>query len=402
MDDTEPLVLSDELINALLDDDHPPEDIQKLVDDEMAAMAAAAAVAPPPPPPARRRTSSVPPAKPRPPSALSKITGEWEPVQITLRDPAFMSRIKLAGVGHQCTHWQPFCLIAHWRRSCNANRGGRGSQQPYPCPVAGCRRSINFDLVVLFDDLSQGHERPPPLPADVDDALLVRRPIMVGASMRPVVPDAAKRGIVDRSLIAAPNTEEDGGAPEPMEDPQTLKRRKMLKEALEHPPDFWRDRYCLERDALKKLRRRTLRASEQLNIMLADNAELRATLKERVAAIEALRSSAAPPLDTAAIASIPVPRQLLNDSRFVAHKKKTQLEYAIAREVSAKKPIGGAQASYDRRLLLALWQTFVGHVEAHFVCEAAEPEPEEKPSKRKREVAKKGEDPKSAKKKKNH
>jgi hypothetical protein len=386
MDDTEPLVLSDELIDALLSG-YSPEDVQTLVDYEMTAIAEAAAAIPPPAKPARRHA---PPAKPRPASALSKLTGEWKPVPITLRDPAFMSRIKLAGVGNQCAHWQPFCLVAHWRRSCNIARESR-SPQPYPCPVTGCNRSINFDLVVLFDDLSQGQERPSPMPADVDDALLVRKPIMVSTSMRPVAPDAAKRGLTDRSLIGAASgdTDLEEGALDPVEDPQTLKRRQMLKEALEHPPDFWRERYCSERDALKKLRRRALRANEQLNIMLADNVELRAMLKERVAAVEAMQSSSTIP--TPPPPAVPVPRQVLSEARSVAHKKKTQLEYAIAREVSAKKPMGGAQASYDRRLLSALWQAFVEHTEAHFVCVDEEGGEEEEPETKRRRRKKKKE-----------
>lgn len=391
MDDTEPLVLSDELIDALLSG-YSPDDVQTLVDYEMTAMAAAAAAAaatPPPARPTRRHATPAPPAKPRPASALSKLTGEWTPVPITLRDPAFMSRIKLAGVGNQCAHWQPFCLVAHWRRSCHVARESR-SPQPYPCPVTGCKRSINFDLVVLFDDLSQGQERPS---SDVDDALLVRKPIMVSTSMRPVAPDAAKRGLADRSLIGAASgdTDLEEGALDPVEDPQTLKRRQMLREALEHPPDFWRERYCSERDALKKLRRRALRANEQLNIMLADNAELRAMLKERVAAVEALQSSST--LPTPPPPAVPVPRQVLSEARSVAHKKKTQLEYAIAREVSAKKPMGGAQASYDRRLLFALWKAFVEHAEAHFVCADDEGEEEEEakePEAKRRKRKKKG------------
>jgi hypothetical protein len=336
--------------------------------------------APPPPPPPKKR--KVEPRTRKNQTSAAAAVGQsaiatiavscqpWVPVAVNMRDPALGCRIKLAGVGAKCKHWQPFCLLFHWRRWYNIQ--GKPSDG-YACPVAGCNQIVRFDSVVIMEELSINFCGADPMLREAEQVSLMRAPRMVLISMKPVAPNSARATIdptvLGDSIERESNPDDAIGQAEDGDD----ERRKMLLDAIKHRSDFWRQHYCNKRDALKKLRRRSLRAGEQLDILTADNSELRAILRKRVIAIEAIQQrqttrgkSGAPVLDHA---DSPALVRLYCDSRSMARHKLTQLQQAIVRERETKRPIGGKLASEDRVLLVALWRVFVEVMEKAFAAE---------------------------------
>lgn len=266
----------------------------------------------------------------------------WQPVRVSLRDPAFGCRIRLAGVGAHCTHWQPFCLVLHWRHWWNVE--GKPADG-HPCPVPGCPHRIRFDRpVIIFpdvcggggegeDDLVDWHEPP--------TVHMVHMRLSVDATPKklfvapPPLPETALHG---ESADDEPQSEHE------------LQRRKFQS----MPPEFWYAAYRRVRDDLKRLNRYALRKTEQLDLIHADNAELRKTLEE----LERQQPRASATTSKRTRLPTTRPTRTYHDCRLVARRKITQLKNALLRERSKQQgSLGGPSRTLNiqRKQLLSLW-----------------------------------------------
>lgn len=270
--------------------------------------------------------------------------------EISLLDPFFESPILVAGIGRECEHWQPFCLIMHWRRFSNRKNG----TSSYACPVDGCGKSINFDYVSVMEDVTRQAQE-----GNVTRIQLFERPLTKEVKMIPIISTAAKC-----SGSREPSVVEPEDSVEPVEDEEVCGFKHDLKRAMEHAPGEWRKLYRAKRDELKKRRRKVLRLKEQLDHVTTEGATLKRELSLRVSKIES-RMQKCP---EAFAKRFYVDKGLFSECIAAIRRKKAQIDTAIEREKEIRQHSDDRlQASYDRRLLQLLWEKFISFTVLHFV-----------------------------------
>lgn len=329
---------------------------------------------------------------------------EWTAFPISLLDPLFGCPITLAGVGANCQHWQPICLLLHLRYAITIGCATGGA---YVCPLIGCQAPISFDWVIIFQDLPRPRgycKDEPAASGDGDDndlvVMLDQQPRVIFASLQP---NQSKRDAP--SLCPPPPTSVSFKAEEiptlftpcGVEDDMTCdianlsekflrqqQKQQDLEAAAMHDVWHWRTLYCQAREQLKKARRRSLRTQEQLislqheNSVMTKQLQLCVTAAERLdTSAEFIRSPTTAPAASSTSSCISSSQcastqqkssdeqfaRLIADSRKAATTKLTQLRSTLAREETTKRHVGGLMASLDRQLLVPLWDVFVKNLE---------------------------------------
>jgi len=334
----------------------------------------------------------------------------WQPLPISLIDPLFGCPITLPGVGASCRHWQPICLLLHHRYAATL-----GATRSYTCPLPSCGALISFDQqVTIFEELpavQQGRGEDEDGAQALVVVVLEKQPRLVSVSLRPInnkeqqqqhqrsasrcpLPPSLSLGDIKVEEIFHPRDVNDDLTADPANlSPVFLARQRKqadMAAAAEQPLDHWRNLYCDLREQLKRARRRNLRAADQLARLREEHLALHTKLGQYVARLETSSQSKSRDslLSTCAAASDPhflrsTPgrqrpggdgqqsvNKIVAESRKAARNKLAQLLATSKREKESRRVIGGEAASWDRCLLIPLWQIMIDALEIHFVKSA--------------------------------